>query len=219
MCGNGGGALRMRNIFATELTGSPDGSATAMPRHSTPIRRTYQRRPTTMTHTVFARASKGSRRHAFCDKYPGNSMSTCGPRMQGSCVTVVAMTRNPASWQNSQISDQRPAHAAIKANGNLTSFLFARSPNMSNTRFRASPIGKPILTRPFERWSWNVRQLVFFLLIETGSSIDKWSATTYGTRGSLLPGRRGVQLRHGPYIVAEAAHEKRTKTRCAWLSR
>lgn len=53
--------------------------------------------------------------------------------------------------------------------------------------------GRDDLT-PFERWSRNVRDTNgVSSSIETGSSIDKWSATTYGTGGSLngCPGRRG----------------------------
>lgn len=201
MCGNGGSAADAQH-FAAELTGHlifdrPPLGAEALhanSSHLTAVANDYD------YDTVFARALEGSARPGdtlFAISTSGNSMSVLraakpqGVGCDGCCND--GRIRRPAG-RIRRFLDQRPV-TRHRANPGISHRFYSCDLRTCRTRaFRASPIGKPILTRPFERWSRNVRDTNgVSSSIETGSSIDKWSATTYGTGGSLngCPGRRG----------------------------
>ena len=146
MCGNGGSAADAQH-FAAELTGHlifdrPPLGAEALhanSSHLTAVANDYD------YDTVFARALEGSARPGdtlFAISTSGNSMSVlrAAKTARELGVTVVAMT-----------GESR----------NLTSFLFMRSPNMSNTRFsrlanrKADPyaaIRKMVAERAGHQW-------------------------------------------------------------------
>lgn len=202
MCGNGGSAADAQH-FAAELTGHlifdrPPLGAEALhanSSHLTAVANDYD------YDTVFARALEGSARPGdtlFCDKYlrqfyecTAGRENRKGVGCDGCCND--GRIRRPAG-RIRRFLDQRPV-TRHRANPGISHRFYSCDLRTCRTRaFRASPIGKPILTRPFERWSRNVRDTNgVSSSIETGSSIDKWSATTYGTGGSLngCPGRRG----------------------------
>lgn len=201
MCGNGGSAADAQH-FAAELTGHlifdrPPLGAEALhanSSHLTAVANDYD------YDTVFARALEGSARpgDTLYDKYlrqfyecTAGRENRKGVGCDGCCND--GRIRRPAG-RIRRFLDQRPV-TRHRANPGISHRFYSCDLRTCRTRaFRASPIGKPILTRPFERWSRNVRDTNgVSSSIETGSSIDKWSATTYGTGGSLngCPGRRG----------------------------
>lgn len=202
MCGNGGSAADAQH-FAAELTGHlifdrPPLGAEALhanSSHLTAVANDYD------YDTVFARALEGSARPGdtlFAISTSGNSMSVlrAAKTARELGVTVVAMT-GESGGQLAEFADfliNVPSRDTGRIQEISHRFYSCDLRTCRTRAFRASPIGKPILTRPFERWSRNVRDTNgVSSSIETGSSIDKWSATTYGTGGSLngCPGRRG----------------------------